>query len=230
MRQLFHQQASGRLLGGVTVAAALGFVALAAPATSGRPFPVDEHIKMLAEQAQHPLIGVGMQAITQLGNAVALVPLILLVSCAAWRLSHRYALLVPGIMVGAGLVQFLAKWAIDRPRPNLGAWGFPSGHVLSLVVLLGLTCHLIVVLARARRRWCYLGIATSAFTLLGVAVSRVYLDAHWFSDVIGGFAIGLAYLLVVIRALPVATGAPPAPSMPSLDAMPDGAIPMSQTS
>jgi membrane-associated phospholipid phosphatase len=44
--------------------------------------------------------------------------------------------------------------------------------------------------------------------LLTVAASRLYLDFHWLSDVAGGFAIGLAYLLaliVVLETMPVRT-------------------------
>jgi len=89
-------------------------------------------------------------------------------------------------MAGTGALQLVAKWAIDRPRPNLAAWGFPSGHVLSLVVFFGLMIYLFV------------GYAGCAVLILVVAFSRLYLEAHWVSDLAGGFTLGLAYLVSTI--------------------------------
>ena len=47
-----------------------------------------------------------------------------------------------------------------------------------------------------RQRW--LGSAGCAAIVLAVAFSRLYLEAHWVSDVAGGFALGIAYLLPAI--------------------------------
>ena len=57
------------------------------------------------------------------------------------------------------------------------------------------------------RVWRWVGTALSVLAVLGVAYSRVYLRAHWASDVVGGFVGGLAYLLLVL----VAVGRRPAP-------------------
>jgi len=182
---------------------ALAFAVLAACALmSGRPFQIDEAVKVLVGRAQHPVLSAGMHAVSSLGESVGLIPLIALVSGFAWRRCRRYAGMVPVLMIGAGILQLVMKWAIDRPRPNLAPWGFPSGHVLSLVVLLGFTCYLIGV-ANVRRHWLCLGAILGGMTLVAVAISRLYLDVHWLSDVVGGFAIGLAYLLVVLRFFPV---------------------------
>jgi len=106
-------------------------------------------------------------------------------------------MVLPLLMAGTGALQLVAKWAIDRPRPNLAAWGFPSGHVLSLVVFFGLMTYLLASSTLARpRRW--LGYAGCAATVLAVAFSRLYLEAHWVTDVAGGFTLGLAYLLLAI--------------------------------
>ena len=88
---------------------------------------------------------------------------------------------LPLLMAGTGALQLVAKWAIDRPWPNLAEWGFPSGHVLSLVVFFGLVAYLLAAssLRRSRRS---LGYAGCAATVLVVAFSRMYLEAHWVSD------------------------------------------------
>ena len=182
----------------ITLASALVFAALAGLAIGGRPLPIDDDVKGWVERAQYPAIGAGMHAVSTLGESAGLIPLIGLVSAIAWRQGRRRALSVPLVMIGAGLLQLAAKWAVDRPRPNLAPWGFPSGHVLSLVVLLGLLCYLLAS-ANVGRRWQVLVGALSTTAVLAVALSRLYLDMHWLSDVVGGFAVGLAYLLLVSR-------------------------------
>lgn len=197
-----------RWLTGAALAGALAFLALAAPAMSGDTFGIDRQVKELAERAQHPVLAAGMSAVSTLGEAAGMIPLIVLASALAWRQCRRYALVIPAAMIGAGLLQFAAKWAVDRPRPNLAPWGFPSGHVLCLVVLLGLIGYVVSV-GELRRRIRRAGIALCAVLVLAVALSRLYLDAHWLSDVMGGLAIGLAYLATVVRCVP-ARRRPPA--------------------
>ena len=51
------------------------------------------------------------------------------------------------------------------------------------------------------RVWRWVGTALSVLAVLGVAYSRVYLRAHWTTDVAGGFVGGRAYLLLVLVAV-----------------------------
>jgi undecaprenyl-diphosphatase len=101
-------------------------------------------------------------------------------------------------MAGTGALQYLGKWAAARPRPNEAPWGFPSGHVLSLAVYLGIVAFLLITLTDRRRRLRILSCFACGALLGAVAVSRIYLDMHWLSDVLGGFTLGTAYLLIAI--------------------------------
>ena len=115
-----------------------------------------------------------------------------------WRSGRGWAVALPLMMAGTGVLQLVAKWAIDRPRPNLAAWGFPSGHVLSLAVFFGLIAFLLVTQSGRRQRWRVSACLACGAAVGLVAASRIYLDMHWLSDVIGGFALGTAYLLIAI--------------------------------
>ncbi len=70
-------------------------------------------------------------------------------------------------------------------------------RLISLVVFFGLVAYLLST-SRMSQRWRYLGAAMGAGTVLAVGFSRLYLDVHWLSDVLAGFMLGLAYLLLTI--------------------------------
>jgi undecaprenyl-diphosphatase len=144
-----------------------------------------------------------MEIVTRLGDDAGLVPLIVIASLLLWRVSRRWAIALPVVMLGTGGLQWLAKWTANRPRPNEAPWGFPSGHVLSLVVFFGLMIYLVATASRRRRRWRLLACLVCLVTVATVAFSRLYLDKHWLSDLGGGLSVGLAYLLLAIWVIEV---------------------------
>jgi membrane-associated phospholipid phosphatase len=174
-----------------------GFLVLAVVAAQDQFLSLDHRARHLVHLARTPSLDPAMRDISQLGDNAGLLPLIVVATALLWRTARRWALVLPPLMAGTGGLQLLAKWAVDRPRPNLAAWGFPSGHVLSLVVFFGLMTY-VLCMSTARRRWQCLGSAGCGTTVLAVAFSRLYLEMHWISDVAGGFMLGLAYLLPII--------------------------------
>jgi membrane-associated phospholipid phosphatase len=106
----------------------------------------------------------------------------------------------------SGLLILGVKNLIDRPRPTAfyvrlveinRFQSFPSGHVMSYVLFFGF----IIILMRelkdiplhARRVITY----SSTFFISTIAFSRVYLGAHWFSDTVGGFLLGVICLFLL---------------------------------
>ena len=173
--------------------------------TAETRFDVDSRTRDLVGGIRGPGLDAPMRAVTLLGQAAGLVPLIGATSFLLWRRDRRWALLLPVLMAGTGVLQLAAKWAVDRPRPNLAPWGYPSGHVLSLVVFLGALVYILESQA-TRRRWRRAGMGLAVVTLLTVAFSRLYLDMHWLSDLGGGVSLGMAYLLFSIWASEVSRG------------------------
>jgi undecaprenyl-diphosphatase len=214
------------------MAGALGlltaYLLLALSAVHQQLVPLDRGVRAWVQPFRSGWLDVSMQTVSLLGEPAGLIPLILIASAALWRASRRWALLLPALMAGTGVLQLVGKWAADRPRPNAAPWGFPSGHVLSLAVFFGVVAFLLVTLSAPRRRGRITACFACGLALGLVAASRVYLDVHWLSDVVGGFALGTAYLLIALRAvqaLPRRGAARPAAApLEPIAATDDGAV------
>src|SRR5499433_4569947 len=204
-RRLFRDRKPGLLLAGA-LASLAGYVALAVLAAHQQFFAVDygtrTWIRILRQETPY----LPMALITQLGGPFGIILLIAAGSAILlWRRQRRWAVALPALMAGAGALQAIAKWTISRARPDESPWGFPSGHVLSLVVFFGLMIWLVATASKRRRRWRVLASALCVLTVAIVAFSRLYLDRHWLSDLAGGLMIGLAYLLLAIWVIEVVT-------------------------
>jgi membrane-associated phospholipid phosphatase len=102
-----------------------------------------------------------------------------------------------------------AGWGLwNRARPDIIAGGlaapglhsFPSGHAVLTVAIYGLVAYLWV---QASRSWLERALAIGlciVWTAL-VGTARLALGSHWPSDVLAGYAIGLAWLTTIIVAL-----------------------------
>ena len=123
---------------------------------------------------------------------------------AAWRLGWRAGLLV---MVGLGVMgaNEVFKDIVDRPRPlepmDGGGESFPSGHTMHAVLTSGLLWLLVMPkLSNLTHRRVLLA-ALLAWPVL-VGVSRVHLERHWPSDVLGAYIFGGVLLIVMAWAWP----------------------------
>jgi undecaprenyl-diphosphatase len=183
-----------------------GYIALAVLAAHQQFFAIDygtrTWVRMLARETTY----LPWSLITELGGTLGIVALIALgMGLLAWRGQRRWALALPALMAGAGALTTVGKWMIGRPRPDESPWGFPSGHTLSLVVFFGLMVWLVATASRRRRRWRLLASGLCVLTVALVAVSRLFLDRHWLSDLAGGLTLGLGFLLLAIWVMEVMT-------------------------
>ncbi len=197
------------------------YLVLAVDAARQQLLPLDRDVRAWVQPLRSGGLDVSMETVSFLGEPAGLIPLILIASAVLWRTSRPWALLLPIVMTGTGVLQLWGKWAADRPRPNAARWGFPSGHVLSLVVFFGVMAFLLVTLSERRRRFRFLACVSCGAVVGAVAMSRIYLDMHWLSDVIGGFSLGTAYLLIALWASQMILTPRPAARVPE----PAGAIP-----
>ncbi len=143
-----------------------------------------------------------MVFITELGDPVVVIALaavvfLWLVAHRAWRTAAYWLTAV----AGSSLLNTVIKIVLHRPRPNVdlytgpAAFSFPSGHSTVNMVLYGFLAFLI---ARRLRPPLRLPVALCAVAMvLSIAFSRLYLGAHWFSDVASGLAFGSAWLALL---------------------------------
>ncbi len=120
-----------------------------------------------------------------------------------WRIALWLILCVQGAM----FLNILLKNAFQRVRPaleplvHLSTYSFPSGHALAATVWWG--CVVALALALSRRPSVHLFAACAAVALVALTcASRVYVGAHYLSDVLAGVSEGLAWL----SAWAIATG------------------------
>ena len=123
------------------------------------------------------------------------------------RRYHLVVFLLTSVIIG-GLIDTWVKLAVGRERPSLDhpvatAFGksFPSGHAMSSTIAYGaLLLILLPLVAPARRR--LVVIATAAWVLL-IGFTRLALGVHYISDVLGGFALGAAWLALTTAAFEI---------------------------
>ena len=109
---------------------------------------------------------------------------------------HWHGAVSVAVSVGATqLVVFVIKNLVERGRPPASAafvdaagYAFPSAHAASGVALYGLLALLVVRRLRGRKRVAVCAVALAAVGFLGL--TRVYLGAHYPSDVLAGWLVG----------------------------------------
>jgi undecaprenyl-diphosphatase len=129
--------------------------------------------------------------------AVTLISLVLVMQ-GRWR----SVVFVVTSVGGMGIITTLIKLAVRRQRPNPYAvssgHSFPSGHSSGTLVFSGVMTYLLWHVTHRRPVTVLSCISGLTFTLL-VGRSRVVLREHHGSDVVAGFSVGAAWLLIMLR-------------------------------
>lgn len=142
-----------------------------------------------------------MVALTQLGSLYTIGALFAAVGAVLlWRRHWRaawYWLAAHGFAVAVPLA---LKQILHLPRPldlytGVSAYGFPSAHATMSMVSYGLLAWLAAQGTGKTWRWTVYGAA--GLIIMLVVVSRLYLGAHWLSDVLGGLTLGLFWVTLL---------------------------------
>jgi len=149
----------------------------------------------------------GFRAVTWLGSLYVLAPLAVLLVAVLLYLQKRWEamMLVVGFG-GAALWVHLAKAILARPRPALvepvialpADGSFPSAHTTQIVAFA--LCAVLIV-RRLWPEWQFAALAVAALLIVIVAASRVYLQVHYPSDVMGGFLLRIGWIALTRKIL-----------------------------
>lgn len=107
-------------------------------------------------------------------------------------------------LVGVTLINQVIKHIVRRPRPNVlrlveeDGYSFPSGHSMVSMAFYGIIIYLVYKnVTNKYLRWTL--IILLSLLILSIGFSRIYVGVHYFTDVVGGFLLGLAYLIIYIN-------------------------------
>ena len=164
---------------------------------------LDRSIYEALYAGHRPALAAVAHVLTALGEPTVLIGAGIIAALWLWYRGHRHLpfVLIAIVMIGRGLSE-LQKYWIARARPELEVHlvvvktsSFPSGHANSSMIFY---LSLALVLS-AGKRWRHLAVAGAILLSLLVGVSRVMLGVHWPSDVIGGWAFGMLWVLLTLR-------------------------------
>jgi membrane-associated phospholipid phosphatase len=156
----------------------------------------------------HPWIRDFFFGVTQLGSVEVMTGLVLVIALLLLaRRQQLLALIWVVAVAGGGLLDAGMKLVFQRERPAFRDPGiletttsFPSGHSMGSIIGYGLLAYLLAL--SLPRGWVRRGTVMALISLaLLIGCSRIYLGAHYFSDVLGGFLVGAAWLAACISGI-----------------------------
>ena len=167
--------------------------------------PIDTATTASMHGLASPTLDTLMNAATLLGSSPVLTTVVgLAVVLLVVQRRRMEAVFLVIALVGTLVINDGLKLLVQRPRPGFDwaeVWpetGFPSGHSMnSFVVYLAIA--LVIWQVRGRRAGIVALVLATALAV-SVGISRIYLGAHWLSDVIGGYLAGALWLLLLAAA------------------------------
>lgn len=123
-----------------------------------------------------------------------------------WVLRHggrKLALFLAVTCIGGGIIDTIVKVAVGRPRPEVDepiitafSKSFPSGHSMQAVVCYG--ALLLVFLPLLKGVWRRVAVGATVMLVVLIGFSRLSLGVHYITDVLGGYALGAAWLIASV--------------------------------
>jgi undecaprenyl-diphosphatase len=170
-------------------------------------FPGDQPLLEWFQTWRNPAVTGYMEAVSFIGRSWLIVGLAGLVVLGLFAFGRRREGFAATGIVAILLLSPLLKLLVDRPRPPLdlagvanplGGLGFPSGHAFQSLVLFAFLIFLATILVRTT--WIRWSVQVFLVVLiLAIGASRVYLNAHWPSDIVGAYIMGGFFLAVLFR-------------------------------
>ncbi len=169
---------------------------------------IDIELSREIQEDQSPVLDFCMKAVSIFGvNRVATGCIVFVAALCALHSYFREAFFVLLTSL-ASILNFGIKLLVQRSRPTADLVqiveeaknnSFPSGHTVHYVVFFG---FLLVLMYRMKTLNIYLRIGISILSIgliIAIPFSRMYLGAHWFTDVLAGFCLGILFLSALLH-------------------------------
>lgn len=152
-----------------------------------------------------PALTTVMNFFTNIGSTKVVIVLCVLIILFLYLVLHHRSELILFIVVIAGspMLNHALKSFFQRARPDLhrlieiGGYSFPSGHAMNAFTVYGILTFLLWRHIRTRTGRTML-ILFSAFMIIMIGISRIYLGVHYPSDIIGGYMASGFWLTITI--------------------------------
>lgn len=167
----------------------------------------DLKVSKQLQKAKEPGIDQAMVVFTHSGSPMVIPVLGSVVAIVLWRSALPRAAGLVMLSLVAIPINIAMKNFWDRERPDakivnvtVGTAGtsFPSGHAMGSTAFYGALAALAWIHLDRRHKRLPLTLTFTSLPVL-ISISRVYLGAHWLSDVIGGSAVGTLVLIPLVR-------------------------------
>lgn len=189
------------LLGSLVV-----FFAMMLGVKNGFFLGLDERIQSLFMEVENDQVLGFFEAVSTLGSTMVIGGGSLVFLLWLWVKKRNYwGMVIFVIGVGGGnLLNKFVKNSMARERPvgifeaEAASYSFPSGHAMVGLVFYGLLAYFITKELKSKTAKWGIGISVGVLMLI-MGISRLALNAHYLTDVIAGYALGAAWLLVCVR-------------------------------
>ena len=171
---------------------------------------MDVSIATLMRESRNAPADELMTVITMMGDTMVMAALaIAILGWLVWHKAYRAAWAAGIAIVAAKAFEMAMRLGIQRARPTelsysgASIFSFPSGHATMAAVVFGI---LAVLVSHSMGRWGRAVVyGLCAILVVAIAYSRLYLGAHWLSDVLAGLTFGVVMMAtfgVAIEAIP----------------------------
>jgi len=166
------------------------------------PF-IDREFSQEIQEHQNPFLDSSMKLVSWFGYSPGSIIIVLLAAFIFFMLRCKKEALFILLTSASGLISSLVKVLVNRPRPaesmvhiaqKVSNQSFPSGHMMFYIIFFGFLTVLMFELKAIPKTIRIAVITFSMLLIFAIPFSRIYLGAHWFTDVLGGFLLGILCL------------------------------------